>query len=126
MTETSFPDQTIKQPVVWFCLNDECQNPLQPGFFEFESDYPKCPKCTAEGEPIVHKRSLIHFLQPDVKGPIRGQRMRFKMACDPKRDELATLTNGEAASGAIEAVNCPGCLKALGHDLVLNNFTRRT
>ena len=107
------PDQTTKQPVVWFCLNPECGS-VGPGFFEFQSDYPICPKCKSEGAPTVQKRVLIHFLAPDPKGPIVGHAMRFKMACDPKRVDLATLTNGEAASGAIQAVNCPGCLKAVG------------
>jgi len=110
---TSHPDQTTKQPVFWFCLNEDC-NTVGPGFFEFESDYPVCPKCGSEGEPTVQKRVLIHFLQFDPKGPIRGYMKRFRMSCDPKRVDLATLTNGEAATGEIQAVNCPGCLKALG------------
>lgn len=113
---TSHPDQTTKQPVVWFCLNGQCQT-TGPGFFEFESDYPICPKCGCQGEPTIQKRVLIHYLMPDPKGPIKGSMLRFKMACDPKRVDLATLTNGEAASGAIEAVNCPGCLKAVGREI---------
>lgn len=112
----SLPDQTTKQPVVWFCLNPDC-NKVGPGFFEFKSDYPRCPKCGSEGEPTVQKRVLIHFLKNDPRGPIVGLQNRFSMACDPKRVDLATLTNGEAASGALEAVNCPGCLKAMGKKL---------
>lgn len=111
----SLPDQTTKQPVVWFCLNESC-NTVGPGFFEFESDYPVCTKCGAKGEPTVQKRVLIHYLKVDPKGPIVGMQHRFSMACDFKRVDLATLTNGEAASGEIKAVNCPGCLKAMGKE----------
>jgi hypothetical protein len=113
----SEPDQTTKQPIWWFCTNLECKPKIKPGLFEFESDYPKCPKCGAEGEPMVQKRTLVHYLQRNVKGPIKGLQHRFVLCCDETRTVLATTTNGEAATGVLEFVNCPGCLKAVGREL---------
>lgn len=113
---TSTPDQTTKQPVVWCCANPTCRPVI--GCFEFESDYPTCPKCGASGEPQVFKRTLIHLLLADERGPILGNGRRYRMACDEKRARayLATLTNGEAAVNLdhAELANCPGCLSAVG------------
>ena len=112
---TSEPDQTTKQPVVWCCANPTCRPVI--GCFDFESDYPVCPKCGASGEPQIFKRTLIHLLLADERGVIAGAAgKRYRMACDKTRSHLATLTNGEAAVGIdnIEMANCPGCLIAVG------------
>ena len=107
------PDQTTKQPVYWACLNPQCKPPLE-SYFSFESDYPICPKCKSEGAPTVQKRVLIHFLVPDPMGNVKGQFGRFRMGCDKGRYELATTTNGEAATADVACVNCPGCLAEIG------------
>lgn len=114
------PDQTTTQPVVWQCPNPDCKDTPLDYYFEFESPYPECPKCGL-GPPAVQKRVLIHYLVRDSKGPIIGQMgMRYRMACMPRRMQLATGTNGEAATGDPNQVNCPGCLQSpeLIHGLV--------
>src|SRR5690606_39632828 len=65
------PDQTTKQPVIWRCPNPECRESNLANYYEFESDYPECPKCKL-GPPSVRKRVLIHVLVRDPKGPIAG------------------------------------------------------
>ncbi len=123
------PDQTTKQPVVWMCQNPLCRP--TGAFFEFESDEPKCPKCKSYGMPTVQKRVLIHFVYLDNKGPIPGQHCGVRLACDKRRDYLATFTNGEAASGDPGVCNCPGCLKIIaskkakkqGRPVTAQNFT---
>lgn len=120
VVEGAFPDfmdsQTTKQPVVWFCANPDCRpdpNKFPTRSLMFESDYPECPKC-GNGPPCVHKRSLIHLLVPARGGLLTGDLgRRYMMACDSKRDFIATRTNGESASGDPNAVNCPGCLAHL-------------
>ena len=109
--------QTTKQPVVWRCPNPECRESALVHHFDFESEYSECPKCGLQ-EPHVTKRALIHLLVRDNKGPIQGDLgLRFRMACDPPRWVLATMDNGEAATGDPAAANCPGCLKAFGEQL---------
>lgn len=108
------PDQTTKQPVVWRCSNPECsEHKFLPIPFDFQSEYPICPKCKSEGLPNVTKRALTHLLLKNPKGKIEGQHGRYSMACDHKRDYLATHTNGEAATDQLAVVNCPGCLRAV-------------
>lgn len=104
------PSQTHRQPVVWRCPNPDCLENATDTWFDFESDYPTCPKCGLE-PPAIQKRVLIHLLVADTKGPIMGsQGLRYHMACHPQRVILATATNGEAASNDPAQVNCPGCL----------------
>lgn len=104
-------EQTTKQPTVFRCPNPECnESPLTQSYFDFESDQPVCPKCGV-GPPHVQKRSLIHLLVRDPRGQIEGQYgLRYRLACDVRRDYLATKLNGEAATGDPMAINCPGCL----------------
>lgn len=111
------PDQTVKQPVVWRCSNPHCI-PIGEMWFDFESDRPRCPKCTSEGFPNVTKKALIHLMLRDAKGPIQGQYGRYRLACDKNRVDMATPTNGEAATDHFEAANCPGCLMAVGNKLI--------
>lgn len=112
-------DQTSKQPVVWQCFNPICS---LAGPFEFESDYPVCPKCGNDGAPGVQKRVLMHYLLPDREGKIQGQFSRYRMACDKTREHLATLTNGEAATGMWgDHINCRGCRAAIGNDVLKTN-----
>ena len=106
------PDQTVLQPVIWTCQNPQCKPPGRHSF-DFQSDYAVCPKCKAEGYPLVQKVTLIHFLLPQIDGPIAGQYSRYCLPCDPKRDNMATQTNGEAATDQPQLVNCPGCLNAM-------------
>lgn len=112
MTLVIHPDQTTKQPVVWRCLSDECKTDAP--WFEFESDQPRCPKCGSDGAPTVQKRVLIHLAIRNSRGPILGFKgERYAFACDPPRELLATMTNGEAISGQLNVVNCPSCLMAI-------------
>lgn len=110
-------EQTTKQPLVWRCGNPACI-PANKHFFDFQSDYPECPKCKSVGWPNVTKRSLTHFLVPDPKGKIEGQHGNYRMACDATRDQLATPLNGEAATNLIYVANCPGCLKAVAGQML--------
>jgi hypothetical protein len=103
-------DRTNKQPLQFRCNNQECGKDGQP--FEFTSTRDRCPKCKAEGYPYIQLLVLIHYLIPDDKGKISGYRgRRYRMACDPTRDYLATKTNEEAATSELAATTCPGCLK---------------
>ncbi len=112
--------QTLKQPVVWRCRNPECKEISTARYYEFEGEYPECPKCKC-GPPTVSKRALIHLLIRDNKGPIVGEfGLRWKMACDHKRVTLATEDNGEAASGDSSAINCPTCLSKVGRKCFVN------
>lgn len=94
-------------------MNPDCKPALRL-YFEFEGDYPRCPKCTSTGYPVVQKRVLVHLIYPDPKGPIPGKFRRYKMACDHTREHLATPSNGEACTDNVGIVNCPGCLKDWG------------
>jgi len=113
--------QTTKQPTIFRCPNPECVPKKfdrvtgQPHrFFDFESDQPVCPKCGL-GAPHVAKRALIHFLLRDPAGPIQGEMgLRYKIACDHKREVIATTDNGEAGTGDLAACNCAGCLRFVG------------
>lgn len=110
--------QTTKQPVVFCCQNPDCkENKFAIKLFEFESEYPECPKCGSTA-PTVYKRTLIHLLVKDRMGPIRGQYGRWKLACDAKREILATPDNGESATDQLPSVNCPGCLEAVTRGLM--------
>ncbi len=119
-------DRTQKQVVRGYCYNPECRNHyvdeahpdwrVQDGRFEFEveNDHFQCPKCGANKGPMVGALVLIHLLTRDKMGPIEGEGgLRYKIACDAKRAYLATFTNLEAVSTAIEVANCPGCLKVI-------------
>jgi len=109
--QLAYDQQTTKQPVWMRCPNPECCEKGEP-YFDFQSDYPKCPKCSL-GPPAVEKRALMHLLVRDPKGPVVGQLgLRYALACDKKRDYLATWRNGEAATGSPKDVNCPGCKKS--------------
>lgn len=107
-------DRTTKQRVRGYCLNAEC-SPRENERYEFDVEHDRfcCPKCGAYKPPMVGVLSLVHWLARDSKGPIEGTGgLRWKLACEADRAYLATFTNKEAASVAIEAVNCPGCLEA--------------
>ena len=102
---------TSKQPVVWLCPNPECRD--SPGeMFSFVRDEAKCPKCSI-GPPAVTKQVLIHYIIRKNDGLLLGQHgLRYAMACDYLRQEIATVNNGEAGSGDFTAVNCPGCMQS--------------
>ena len=105
-------DRTCKQPARGYCLNPDCRGTTPR--FEFESEHSPvvCPKCGSDQGPTVGLLVLIHFLYPNKQGEIIGEGgMHYSLACDSARAILATVTNQEAATGEISAVNCPGCLK---------------
>lgn len=109
-----FTEQTTKQPVRFRCMNEPCKTSTgRRDWFIFVGDEPICPKCKG-GWPMVDKLSLIHFLIPNPKGHINGNNdgmlVRYSMCCDVRRYDLATLNNGEAATGDVNCVNCLGCL----------------
>lgn len=104
-----YPNRTDKQPLVWFCSNPRCSEGGQ--IFTFESDQPKCPKCSCEGPPVIQLRALVHLIIPAKDGKIKGKYGQYKIACDPKRAYITTGTENEGGSDNINSVNCPGCLK---------------
>jgi hypothetical protein len=114
MPATIPSDRTKKQPIVGYCLNPECRELSTDERFEFVVEHEVCcPKCGATNPPLVDLLVLIHFLHANKQGRIVGSMgMRYSIACDPKRSHTATVTNLEAASGDLRAVNCPGCQKA--------------
>lgn len=107
-------DRTTKQQVMGYCLNPECKpNPQTNQYFTFEVEHDRfaCPKCGAYKQPYVGVQVLTHWLVQDPKGPIEGDGgLRWRIACDNDRAYLATFTNLEAATRAVEVANCPGCL----------------
>lgn len=116
-------DRTDKQPAKAFCRNPECiadaisreEAEIGAKRFEFAVEHERvsCPKCGATEAPMIGMLSLVHFLHRNPKGLIAGMGgLRYQLACDEKRFTLATLTNDEAATDQLIAVNCPGCLKA--------------
>lgn len=76
---------------------------------EFEADKALCPKCGA-GHPAVWPLVDVHFLAPDPKGPILGGGRRYKVACTPAREYLASDLEHYAATGDAQAVTCPSCM----------------
>lgn len=117
-------DQTTRQPIVFVCPNPECAE-TRDGLFEFQSDYPECPKCGST-PPAVQKRALIHYMVPAKDGPITGHKgLKYKLCCDPTRWMLATLTNGESATGVPTVVNCPGCMTSPEFLQILSQIQRR-
>lgn len=108
-------DRTDKQPATAFCRNPECLESSDQRRFEFSPEHAHvaCPKCGATEAPMVGMLSLVHFLHRNPKGKIVGMGgLRYQLACSEERAHLATLTNDEAATDQLAAVNCPGCLKA--------------
>lgn len=107
-------DRTSKQKVSGYCLNPQCKpNPHTNDYFVFEVEHDRfaCPKCGAFKPPYVGVQVLTHWLVRDPKGPIEGEGgLRWKLACDHDRAYLATFSNLEAATAAVEVANCPGCL----------------
>lgn len=106
-----YPERTSKQPITWRCRNPDCRE--GDGWFEFEGDEPRCPKCTNNGHPYVVMLALIHLLVPDPAGKIRGRRTRYRMLCDAERSHIATFANNEQATDDPTMVTCAGCKTAL-------------
>lgn len=108
-------DRTVKQRIRWRCLSPTCYEIGKRSYYEFNGDYPRCPRCSAIGDPYVQMLSLTHFMLQDSRGPIFSQGIRYRIACDSekKREHMATFTNNEAATGDIAVTNCPGCLEAI-------------
>jgi hypothetical protein len=106
-------DRTTKQQPRGYCLNPECLESSDQERFEFDVDHDRfaCPKCGANSSPMAGLLVLTHLLMRDHKGPLIGAGgLKYRVACDDTRAYLATVTNQEAASGDVTAVNCPGCL----------------
>jgi hypothetical protein len=104
-------DRTCRQPVTAYCTYKKCL--VNGKRFEFPTEgNVHCPKCGATEAPTIGLLALVHLMVEDPAGPIPGEGgLRWRLACDPTREHLATVTNMEAASDQIVAVNCPGCLK---------------
>ncbi|MEX2176193.1 MAG: hypothetical protein WD872_17660 [Pirellulaceae bacterium] len=108
-------DRTQKQPVRCYCRNPECLESSDKKRFEFDAEHADiaCPKCGATEAPYVGVLSLVHFLHRNPRGLIVGMGgLRYQLACEEQRPYLATLTNDEAATDQLIAVNCPGCLQS--------------
>lgn len=108
-------DRTTKQPARGFCYNPACRELSTDERFEFTVDHDRfaCPKCGASGPPLAGLLVLIHLLVPHKAGHLIGTGgVRYMLACDETRAYVATVTNQEAGSGDLAAVNCPGCLAA--------------
>ncbi len=117
MTGIAMPhDRTCKQQALAVCFNPECRSEPDDTCFEFtvENDHFACPKCGANKAPLVDLRTLTHLLIRDRAGLIVGEGgLQFKIACDPKRRHLATMTNEEAATDQRSVANCPQCLASV-------------
>lgn len=107
-------DRTTKQPATGYCLNPACRESSTDERFVFsvEHDHFGCPKCGNDSPLTVGLLTCVHFLIADNAGKIQGSGQRYRLACDASRAYLATVTNNEAATGLIAAVNCVGCLAA--------------
>lgn len=107
-------DRTSKQPATGYCLNPTCAPSGQLRFdFPLKHNRLGCPKCGANKPPLVGLLVLVHYLIANPLGEIEGMwGRRFSLGCDEIRAYLATTSNLEAATASIEAVTCPGCLKA--------------
>lgn len=89
-----------------------CPDQAAPsGFFEFEADRPACPKCGRSGPQVV-RLTPVHFLALDQQGPIQGgDGLRYKIACQPKRDFLATARGDDfSATPDPRAATCKSCM----------------
>lgn len=116
-TITIARDRTLKQPVRGYCLNPNCacgSGAFDRFEFTVKNDAFACPKCGANEAPLVGVLVLIHLLVHDQeKGEFKGMKgLRYRLACDRKREHLATNTNLEAATGTLAHVTCPGCRRA--------------
>ena len=107
-------DRTTKQPARGYCRNPECLESSDQERFEFTAEHDRfaCPKCGANAPPMVGLLALVHLLARDPKGSLIGAGgLQYRLGCDQTRAYLATVTNQEAATGDVSAVNCPGCLQ---------------
>ena len=102
-----YPTRTGRQPLRWRCKNPACIEDDKK--FEFDGDYPTCPKCGASGFPYVVLLTLVHMLVPDPNGKISGQHGRLRMLCDDSRGFVTDGKNNEAGTGVVGATTCPGC-----------------
>jgi len=109
-----YPERTTKQPLHWRCINPECVENRE--WFEWTGDDAECPKCK-QVPPGIVLLALIHLLVKDPEGKIQGQFARYRIACDPGKDYIATPGNNEAGTNNPNVANCPGCLKAVGHSV---------
>lgn len=87
---------------------------------KFMAKQAACPGC-GRSQPQVSPLVLIHLLQPHPAGRIHSVNGSWRLACDARRDYIATHrrvkgqeTNNEQASGDLASVNCPDCLGTLG------------
>lgn len=107
-------ERTTKQQPMGFCWNPDCAGDNDRFVFPIKHDGFCCPKCGADSAPLVGVLSLMHQLVADPQGPIVGAYgRRYRMACAKKRDYLALPDNSEGATGDMQFVNCPDCLKQI-------------
>lgn len=88
----------------------QCPAPAGRNFeFEADDEFAACPRCGA-GEPAVQPLVDVHFMVVDPKGVISGHNgLRQYVACEPKRDYLATAAVHYAATDVATCVTCPRC-----------------
>lgn len=80
-----------------------------PKGFVFEANAPICPKCGRHGNGI-HELVDIHFMVLHPAGPIMGEFGRQYVACQPKREYLATHEGDHfSATDDPRVVNCRSC-----------------
>lgn len=95
---------------LWRCQNEECStDPHGRLIFDFMADEPVCPTCgadgrTPEGHNVVIPRTVIHLLVKDKAGPLKGERGRYRLACQPEAKRVA----GQFTT-VPSAATCPLC-----------------
>lgn len=80
-----------------------------PAGLDFEDDRPlgevRCPRCS-RGVPGVAPRVNVHFIYPDLHGPIVGlHSLRYRIACMPDLPH----PNGRPATDMPHLVTCSKC-----------------
>lgn len=76
-------------------------------YSEWNGDIPTCQRCKATA-PMVVPLVDIHLVISDPNGPIVTGMGRFRMACRPMRDKLATKQVA-SMTGDPSAVTCLEC-----------------
>ena len=106
--------RTQRQPLQAYCLTPECIEGSDGRYtFTVENEI-CCPKCGRNEWPHVGILTLVHWVRPSAQGPLKtSDGGRAEIACDPKRQYIATASNLEAGTNYPPAVNCPQCLKEL-------------
>lgn len=91
--------------------------------YDFLAEMPLCPRCGHSGEPVVLELTLVHFLVPDVQGPmLMTNGRRWRLACQPGRRSLTEAGITVPASDQPQVVNCPNCRKTKAHEEAMSKW----